>query len=578
MTLTEILDRHASERPDNMAYVFLRDDGQRKGLSFSELARRARAIAAQLQERGLEGQRAVLQYPPGLDFIEAILACFYAGVVAVPALPVRNRRELPRLAGIMRDCGSRVVLTNSTAYAAARPLYTDPALDQIPTSICTDEVPDAAAAAFKPVTHDPSSLCFLQYTSGSTGRPKGVMVTHRNLLHNQQMIKSAFGHDDSTIFVGWLPLYHDMGLIGNVFQPLYLGILSVLFAPMSFLASPVRWLQAISEWRATTSGAPSFAYELCVHRVSAEDMAGLDLSSWQVAYNGAEPVKARVIDAFIKKFSPVGFRETAFYPCYGMAEATLFVTGGEPKAPVIKVPVDSEQLAKNVIVEQPESSTTLVGCGTTHGDQRVRVVDPESLRVLPDGQIGEIWISGDSVASGYWGRPEETAATFQARTAEGEGPFLRTGDLGFLRRGECFITGRLKDLIIIRGRNHYPDDIESTVCEAHEALRPGGAAAFAIEGGEEAKLVVVAEVHRTFLGQIDAHTRQAILIKARKRVSDIHGLRLAELVLIKPGTLPKTSSGKIRRRHCCELYRNGELSLIEVSAAREVNPGATSAA
>ncbi|WNG46735.1 fatty acyl-AMP ligase [Archangium minus] len=570
MSLFDVLVRHASERPDATAYVFLESDGSRNSLTFSQLSRRARAIAARLQEAGASGERAILMYLPGLDFIEAILACFAAGVVAVPVQPLRNARDLPRLARIMGDAGSRFLLTHTAVRPSIQRILPDgdSALSGM-TWLSTDTVPESAADEFRHQGFEPSRLAFLQYTSGSTGLPKGVMVNHGNLLHNEEMVRGAFGHDERTVFAGWLPLYHDMGLIGNVFQPLYLGIPSVLFAPTVFLMSPVTWLRTISDWRATTSGAPSFAYELCVHRVSPEDMQGVDLSSWKVAFNGAEPVKAQVINAFSRKFAPYGFREEAFYPCYGMAEATLFVTGGAPTAKTVQVPVEPEALARNLVTRQEDSSTVLVGCGTPHGGQVVRVVDPESFEVLPDGRIGELWISGDSVAAGYWARPDATAATFQARTSRGEGPFLRTGDLGFWQDGELFVTGRLKDLIIIRGRNHYPQDIEATVSGCHEALRPGGAAAFTVDGEEETKLVVIAEVHRTAVARLTPELQQAILAKARKEVSELYGLRLADLVLIKPPTLPKTTSGKVRRSYCRELYLSDRLERVFVPARKE---------
>lgn len=571
MTLLNILDQHASERPNRTAYVFLHDDGQQDVVSFGQLARRARAIAAHLQGLGMSGERVILQYKPGLHFIEAILGCFYAGVVATPVVPVRNRRELPRVSSVMRDCGSRLVLTSKSTYAVSRALHENVLVEQNAEMICTDDIPDSAADGFRPVDHAPSSLCFLQYTSGSTGNPKGVMVTHANLMHNSQMLKSAFEADESAVIVSWLPLYHDMGLIFSIFQPLYLGTKSVLFSPMSFVSSPMLWLRAISDWRATTSGAPSFAYELCVHRMTAESMQGIDLSSWKIAFNGAEPVKSNVIDAFVQKFTPYGFREEAFYPCYGMAEATLMVSGGSLDAKVIKLSADSEKLAQNVIVEQPESKTVLVGCGTARAGQVVRIVDPESLKVLPDGRVGEVWIAGESVAAGYWGRPEETAATFQGRTEAGEGPFLRSGDLGFLRDGEIFITGRIKDLLIIRGSNHYPADIETTVCQGDEALRPGCAAAFTVEDEQEAKLVVVVEAQRTALSKLDEAAYQAILTKVRREVTSIHGLRLSELVVISTGTLPKTSSGKIRRNYCRDLYLSDGLKRVHPQVGQDVD-------
>jgi acyl-CoA synthetase (AMP-forming)/AMP-acid ligase II len=564
-TLVDIVLRHAIERSDATAYVFLRDDGKEERLTFGQLARRAQAIAAELQTLARAGERAILLYQPGLDFIEGILACFFARLVAVPVSPLRNARELPRLVGILEDSGARLVLSNSlTRNVAGRTLGTEP-LPGDPAWLCTDTVTTARADSFEARLPEPSSLAFLQYTSGSTGNPKGVIVTHANLIHNETVIQAATAHDDSTIFAGWLPFYHDMGLIGNVFQPLFLGVMSVLMAPMTFLVSPAAWLRAISKFRATTSGGPNFAYELCVHRVTPEEIEGIDLSSWRIAFNGAEPVKAHVMEAFVRRFAPYGFRAEAFYPCYGLAESTLFVTGGAPAARVATLAVDAQELRRNRAVEQPGSSTVLVSCGRTNRGQSVVIIDPESLEVLPDGQVGEIWQSGGSVTAGYWGKRELTAATFGARTADGAGPFLRTGDLGFLKDGELFVSGRLKDLIIIRGRNYYPDDIESAVCQGRSALRPGGAAAFTLGvDGDETKLVVVAEVQRTFLPRLEACTYRKLLAEVRAQISDLFGLRLANLVLIRPGSLPKTTSGKLRRRHCRELHLAGQLDRAEI--------------
>ena len=564
MTLADVLLHHATDRPDATAYVFLRENGEEETLTFGQLARRAQAIASHLQSLTRVGERAILLYQPGLDFIEAILACFFARLVAVPVAPLRNARELPRLAGILHDSGARLVLSNSVTKSTASRTIGAGSLPGGPTWVSTDTVPALAADAFDGELPDASSLAFLQYTSGSTGNPKGVMVTHANLVHNEMVIKSACAHDDSTVFVGWLPFYHDMGLIGNVFQPLFLGIKSVLISPMTFLVSPAVWLRAISKFRATTSGGPNFAYELCVHRVTPDEIEGIDLSSWRIAFNGAEPVKAHVIEAFSKKFASYGFRAEGFYPCYGLAESTLFVTGGDPAAPVVQLPVDPEELRRHRAVEQAASSTVLVGCGRTNLGQSVAIVDPQSLRVLPDGHVGEIWQSGGSVTAGYWGKPELTAATFAARTADGEGPFLRTGDLGFLRNGELFVSGRLKDLIIIRGRNYYPDDIESAIYQNRPSLRPGGAAAFTLHADGDEKLIVVAEVQRTFLPKLGTRAYHALLAEARAQIADSFGLRLAQLILIRPGSLPKTSSGKLRRRHCRELHQSGELDRAEI--------------
>lgn len=586
-TLVEVLLGHAGRRGDALAYTFLKDTGEEDSVSFAQLAQRAGVLAERLQCEVAPGERAVLFYQPGREFIEAIVACFMAGVVAVPVAPLRNARELPRLANIVRDCSARLVLTNHlTQGLAAAALGTEP-LPGNPRWLCTDDatsdlvlvsgnVPVLSDRALRNLPRE-GELAFLQYTSGSTGDPKGVMVTHGNLMHNQEVIRTALGHDDSTVFAGWLPFYHDMGLIGNVFQPLFLGIRSVLFSPFTFLVSPGTWLRTISKYRATTSGGPSFAYELCVHRTTDEDLEGLDLTSWTAAFNGAEPVKAHVLDAFAQKFAPFGFKRSAFYPCYGLAEATLFVTGVSVPEDVLALPVDADALRDHVVVEQPGSSSVLVSCGRPNQGQRVAIVDPDTLQVLPEGRVGEIWISGNSVTAGYWNKPAATERTFGASTKDGQGPFLRTGDLGFSWHEELFISGRLKDLIIIRGRNYYPDDIESSVYMGRSMLRPGGAAAFVSSTAGDERLVVVAEVQRTFLRQADPKTIQQLTQKVRAQISDTFGLRLAELVLIRPGTLPKTSSGKLRRQRCRELFEAGELQrveAVELSAAQTLVEGA----
>ncbi len=566
ITLFDIVERHALGQPHATAFTFIGNEGEASTLTYAQLALRVRAIAARLQSLHQQGDRILLMYQPGLDFIAAILACFAAGMVAVPVQPLQNRRVLPRLTGILENAGCRTMLTNNALRLALLRSIPDiasatPGLHWL----CSDDIADAEHAAFSRPSITPSSLAFLQYTSGSTGAPKGVMVSHQNLLDNERLIERAFGHDGSTVFAGWLPLYHDMGLIGNVFQPLYLGIHSVLFAPMRFLTSPATWLRTISDWRATTSGAPSFAYELCVNRIADEDIAGIDLSSWRVAFNGAEPVKAKVMQAFARKFAPYGFREEAFYPCYGMAEATLFLSGGMPAEKARLLHVDPLALAGNLI--KPDAAgTALVSCGHAHGGHAIDIVNPESLAVLAEGQVGEIWIGGPSVACGYWGNSALSEAAFRAQNADGAGPFLRTGDLGFTHQGELFVTGRLKDLIIVRGQNHYPDDIEATVYDGHDALKPSGAAAFTVGDDGDVKLVVVAEVQRQALAGLDQPMLDAILARTRKEVSEKHGLRLADLVLIKPATLAKTSSGKVRRSHCRELYQQGRLERIAVPA------------
>jgi amino acid adenylation domain-containing protein len=544
-SLPGLLRRRAREQPEREAFIFL-GDGEEEGarLTWAELEDRARAIALELRASLAPGDRALLLYPPGLEFIAAFFGCLYAGVVAVPAYPPRlNDRAQTRLRAMARDAEPRAALTTSTILAGLRSLPPLPELAAL-RWIATEELSGADADLPAP---DAEAVAFLQYTSGSTATPKGVMVTHANLLHNERMIGEAFAQDEDSVVVGWLPLYHDMGLIGNVLQPLHAGGRCVLMAPVAFLQKPLRWLTAISRYRGTTSGGPNFAYELCARRISPEQREGLDLSSWRVAFNGAEPVRAETLERFAAAFAPCGFRREVFYPCYGLAEATLFVSGGTPgREPRISEAEDRQ----------------LVSCGHAWGDQRIAVVDPETTIEREPGQVGEIWISGPSVARGYWRNPEATEHDFQARLAgSGEGPFLRTGDLGLFREGELYVTGRIKDLIILRGRNHYPQDLELTAERSHPDLRPGCGAAFSVEAGGEERLVVVQEVERQRRKDFEELTAAI-----RRAVAEEHEVQAHEVVLVRAGSVPKTSSGKIQRRLCRELYLTGNLSVVERSA------------
>lgn len=561
-TLVDVCRHHARARPASMAYAWLDErEVEVASRSFAELDRRARVVAVALQQRGLAGGRALLLYRPGLAFVDAFLGCLYAGVTAVPAYAPRPREGVERLARVAADADVAAVLTEqSMCEALAAECATDPRLAGA-AMLATDAL-DADPGAWTEPSIDASTLAFLQYTSGSTGTPKGVEVSHGNLLANEAMIQAGFDHSEQTVFVGWLPLHHDMGLVGNVLQPLYLGIPSVLMAPETFIQKPIRWLRAISRYRATTSGGPNFGYELCVRRSTPEERASLDLSSWRVAYNGAEPIRADTLARFEAAFRPHGLAPEAMFPCYGMAEASLFVTGGPASARSVVVGVDGDALESHR-VEAPQPAgpaRQLVGCGRRWLDCEVLVVDPDTLTPYSADRVGEIWVSGPHVAQGYRNQPELTAATFRARLATGEGPFLRTGDLGFLRDGELFVTGRLKDLVILSGRNHYPQDIELTVSAAHPSFRADGTAAFVVEEGGEERLVIVQEIDRQHLRAYEAGgeaLRAELLRIVRRAVADAHGIRVHDALFLRHGRIPKTSSGKIRRRASKQLYLAG---------------------
>lgn len=578
-TWVELLRWRTHREPERRAYTYL-IDGEQEGphLTYAELDRQARAIGALLQSSGAHGERALLLYPPGLEFVTAFLGCLYGGVVAVPVYPpdpARFNRTLPRLQAIVEDAQPLVALTTSPILSLIEALLPQAPEFRAMRCLATDNLAEALAEEWRDPALGGDALALLQYTSGSTAAPKGVMLSHGNLLYNERMIQRGFHHTDQSMMVGWLPLYHDMGLIGNVLQPLYVGFPCILMSPLAFLQRPFRWLQAISRYRGTSSGAPNFAYDLCVRKIPPDQRASLDLRSWSKAFNGAEPVREDTLDRFATAFEACGFRREAFYPCYGLAEATLFVSGGlEDALPVVRT-VRGTALEHHRVVEASTAEgdvRTLVSCGRTLLDQEIVIVHPESLTRRQPNQVGEIWVAGPNIAQGYWNRPGETEHTLRAYLADtGEGPFLRTGDLGFLKDGELFVAGRLKDLIIVGGQNHYPQDIERTVEQSHPALRPGCCAAFSVDGGGEERLVVMAEVDRRYEpvrergdggraleGELEHSLEAEVVVRAvRRAVADQHDVHVSRVLLLKAGSIPKTSSGKIQRHACRASFLEG---------------------
>jgi amino acid adenylation domain-containing protein/non-ribosomal peptide synthase protein (TIGR01720 family) len=542
--LVALAGERARRQPAATAYLFLANGEEEQGaLSYGELDLRARAIAGRLQDLAAPGRRALLLYPPGLAYIEAFFGCLYAGLVAVPAHPP-SRRQGARLKAILADAAPALILTTADLAGQYGSKWAEDLVPAATAWLPTDTVASEWADLWVPPLLTPDSLAFLQYTSGSTGDPKGVMVGHGNLIANQEAIRRSFGHTEQSTVVGWLPLHHDMGLIGNVLQPLYVGATAVLMSPLAFLEKPVRWLRAISAYGAATSGGPNFAYELCVRKIAEEDKRGLDLSAWTLAFNGSEPVRAATLERFGAAFEPCGFRRDSFFPCYGLAEATLFVTGAKREASPDGQDADP------------------VSCGHPWAGHEVRIVDPETQRSCPPGQVGEIWVAGPSVAQGYWNRPEESERVFRARLAEDGSPatpFLRTGDLGFLKAGRLCVTGRIKDLIILRGRNVYPQDIEHALTDRIGPLQPGGCVAFPIVRDDEEQLAVVAEVTRETLRRGDF---EAVFAALRQVLAEDLELAAAELALVPPGTVPKTSSGKPRRSACKAAWQDGRLPVL----------------
>jgi acyl-CoA synthetase (AMP-forming)/AMP-acid ligase II len=585
-TLIEVLRERALGQPELRMYTYL-VDGEVEGanLTLAALERQARAIGALLQSYGTNGERALLLYPAGLEFIPAFFGCLYAGVIAVP-LPAPNmaqpQRTLPRLRTIVNDAQPRLVLTTSAILTKLEGLFTQaPELEKM-RWLATDQIVSGAAQDWRDPGATGNTVALLQYTSGSTAVPRGVMVSHANLIENSAHISQAFEITADSVSVTWLPVFHDMGLNNGIIQPLYGGRRCILMPPQSFLQRPLRWLQAVSHYQATISGGPNFAYELCARKVSPEQSSTLDLSNWKVAYNGAEPVRADTLKRFAATFATCGFRPRFFYPCYGLAEATLMVSGGLVKDEPILCTTQVAALEHNGVVETTGRQLNvriLVGCGQALQETEIVIAHPESLTACAPDEVGEIWLSSLSVAQGYWNRPEETELTFHAYLADtGEGPFLRTGDFGFLRDGELFVTGRLKDLIIIGGRNLYPHDIELTVEQSHAAVRVGGCVAFSVDIADEERLIVAAEIERHYQPerhQLRGESRDysngshpngrppadldAMVRDIRRAVAEEHDVRVHAVVLLRAGGIPKTPSGKVQRRVCEARFREGTL-------------------
>jgi len=475
-----------------------------------------------------------------MDFVVALFGCLYAGWIAVPT----PRQGQASLLSIARDARPAVALCTAATQAQMRPvLAAEPDLSGV-AWLATEALPIGVAEAWCEPVQTPDDLAILQYTSGSTASPRGVMVSHANLLHNTRQIERRFEIDPDSRGVIWLPPFHDMGLIGGVLQGVQSGFPIALMPPVAFLRRPARWLEAITRKRATISGGPNFAYDVCVERITPAERVGLDLSTWDVAFNGAEPVRAATLERFVDAFAGCGFKKEAFYPCYGLAEATLMVSGGRRSAAPRTV--------------QRQDGTRAVSCGSVIDDQELRIVDAATCLELPDGQVGEIWVRGPSVAHGYWQQPDLSRQTFGARLNDTlAGPYLRTGDLGFLHAGEVYITGRLKTLLIVGGRNLHAEDVEETVASSHPDGWPGGVAAVSIDEAGRERLVVLQEVARRSTSDLDAIVRAI-----RLRVAELHQVPVSTVVLLRPGNIPRTSSGKVRRYVCRDAFLSGSLEAL----------------
>ena len=549
-TIVHVLRRHAEQRGGERAFEFLHGGAAAlRQLGFAHLDRLAGAVAGWLA-RDRDRAPVLLVFEPGLEFVVAFLGCLAAGRPAVPVRPPRCADDVAWLRRVQAKVGAGRLLVDATSHGPLAALGAD-VLDWLGDDAAVDDHGQARPGDWPSA----DATAFVQFTSGSTGDPRGVIVRHANLVDNQRVIAAAFGHDQATTVVGWLPHYHDMGLIGNVLQPLFLGRPCALMAPTTFLQRPIRWLRAIAERRAVTSGGPNFAFQHCVRAIGERDLAAvpkLDLSGWRLAFVGAEPVRAATMAAFAERFAPFGFAAGALYPCYGLAEATLMLTGGRAGGGVARVALDREGLAAGRATPAAAGDAAeVVGCGHARGDNAVRIVDPEDRTPVPDAHVGEIWATGPSIAAGYFCDATATEQRFGGRLRDDDGTrYLRTGDLGFVRDGQLFVTGRLGSRLVLNGRKLYPQDIEDVLVALHPAFRPCGAAAFCVDTAVGARLVVVQEVRGAAIASLDP---EAVLTAARGVVSARFGVRLDDLV---PTTdaLPRTSSGKIRHHEARRRY------------------------
>jgi acyl-CoA synthetase (AMP-forming)/AMP-acid ligase II len=561
--LGAILAARAESTPDRLAFTYSRD-GQpaEERVTYAQLHRRAQALAGQLRDTVATGSRALILLEPGLDFVATVFGCFQAGVIGVTAAPPRPdrlHRTLPRLRTVANDAQLGAVLATTELRDAAKPRFADHEILARVLWITVDENLEPDGSHFVDV--GPSDIAFLQYTSGSTTAPRGVMLTHANIQDNVEVLGRGMRISSESRTLSWLPPSHDMGLITGILQPVYFGHPAALMSPQTIIKRPIRWLEGVAGFRATVSGAPNFAYELAVRRTTQKQRDLLDLSCWDVAFNGAEPVLARTLEAFAETFAPSGFRRSSLYPCYGLAESTLMVSGPRTRRDPTLVDVDAVALRTDTIkpARPGVTSVTLVGCGEPGDRYEVAIVDPKSLRRAAPDEPGEIWVAGPSVASGYWHQPDETREVFEAQiSGEDTGRrFLRTGDFGFLRAGELFVLGRRKDVVIVRGRNYHAHDIEVSAEVAHPKIRRHCSAAFQAGAHDGGAVAMVLEIEPGA-----AQEAGAIIKAARQHVVEDLDVQLECVVLVAPGAVPKTTSGKIQRQLCKRLLSAGSLPLL----------------
>ena len=575
--LVDLLRDRAEHKPDQLAYRFLADgETSQQTLTYLQLHQQAVQIASYLQSFLSPGDRVLVVYPysAGLEFIAAFFGCLYAGAIAVTDNPPVSPQAIVKLQTRLESSQCRAILSTKALIEQLKIQFSVEKEEETRRGtslrwVATDDLlaQNLAIDWQKPPING-DTVAFLQYTSGSTGTPKGVIVTHGNVLHNSAIIYRAFGHHNHSKGLIWLPLFHDMGLIGGVVQPLYGSFPVTLMSPVALVQKPFRWLEAISEYQATTSGGPNFAYDLVCRTATPEKLEQLDLSSWDVAFSGAEPVRWDTLKRFAEIFGPCGFKPEAFYPCYGMAETTLFISGGHKHQTPNILWVDPVALEHNQVIQTQETSLannpqsrktrSLVSCGFPWLGDEVMIVDPQELTPRDADQVGEILVSGKGVGLGYWDKPEDTETTFRVYV-EGRGPYLRTGDLGFLQDGELYITGRIKDMMILWGRNRYPQEIEATLDTCHPAIRAGHSAAFSVETELGEQLIIAAEIERRYLRNLNV---EEVVNAIRQAIAEQNTVDVFAIVLLKTTTIPKTTSGKIQRRACRTKFLEGSLDSV----------------
>lgn len=562
-SFADIIYQRAQITPNKDAFCFLEKSCEvHSSYTYATLHNASSVIAKSVSLISKPGDRAILLYEPGEDYLISFFSCLYAGIIAVPVFLSKYSNFIEILKNIVDDCQATLILTTESNSQLLNSLKLHNEFMSNITVVATDAVKPDIHNSFKPVSSSNNAIAFLQYTSGSTGKPKGVMVTNANLLENSQLIYQAFEHNEDSKVVSWLPPYHDMGLIGGILQPLYGGFPAYLISPMDFLQKPFLWLKAISKYKATSSGGPNFAFELCNRKVKDDEKITLDLSSWQVAFNGAEPINSSTLENFSHIFKNQGFMKKAFFPCYGLAEATLFVSGGRKNDVYITSKIDPYLLEKNKIrFTTSDDGKEIVSSGRVWKEQRVKIVNPDTGCLANSDEVGEIWISGQSITKGYWQNQKLTDQAFNQSLPKDQERYFRTGDLGFIHEDQLYVTGRIKDVIIIRGRNIYPNDIEVLASDYSDFLRPGCCAAFSVSRENQSEvLIVVAEVKDPTLSKIEQKYLEQNL---RQSVSTNLSVKLEELVLIKPNTIPKTSSGKLKRSLCKELFLSNKLRRVD---------------